>query len=174
MTSPTETEVKILVTDRETILERLKAAGFQVSRRREFEANTIYDTPDRELLKRGALLRLRQSGDKAMVTGKGPAVPGPHKSRPEVETQIGSLCTMAAILDQLGYRPSFRYEKFRTEYRSNDPRGGVVLAETPIGTFLDLEGDGDWIDWTARLLGFASEDYILESYAGLNRRHATE
>ncbi|MBV9156122.1 MAG: adenylate cyclase, partial [Acidobacteriaceae bacterium] len=48
------------------------------------------------------------------------------------------------------------------------PRQGVVtLDETPIGTFLELEGPGDWIDETAKQLGFSRADYIVDSYGRL-------
>jgi len=46
--------------------------------------------------------------------------------------------------------------------------GGVAtLDDTPIGVFLELEGAPGWIDRTARLLGFAEQDYITASYRSL-------
>jgi adenylate cyclase class 2 len=75
---------------------------------------------------------------------------------------------MKEIFEHLGYQPTFRYEKYRTEYQHPDRSEGVVtLDETPIGNFLELEGPGKWIDGTAKLLGFAGPDYILESYGRL-------
>jgi adenylate cyclase, class 2 len=80
---------------------------------------------------------------------------------------VGSIETLAKILEQLGYRPSFRYEKYRTEFRRDDEAGVVTLDETPIGNFLELEGGGEWIDQTAQKLGFLPKDYVLESYGRL-------
>ena len=50
----------------------------------------------------------------------------------------------------------------------------AVLDETPIGTYLELEGPGAWIDATAAELGFAARDYILLSYGTLYRNHCRE
>jgi adenylate cyclase, class 2 len=72
-----------------------------------------------------------------------------------------------AILSNIGYHPVFRYEKFRTEYTARSGEGKVLLDETPIGNFLELEGSPRWIDRTARLLGFSSSDYINRSYGYL-------
>jgi len=45
---------------------------------------------------------------------------------------------MDLILRALGYAPSFRYEKFRAEW--TDGKGQVVVDETPIGDFCEIEG----------------------------------
>ena len=45
---------------------------------------------------------------------------------------------MDLILRALGYAPSFRYEKFRAEW--TDGKGQVVVDETPIGNFCEIEG----------------------------------
>jgi adenylate cyclase class 2 len=167
-TSPIETEVKISVLNSADVLARLRSAGFRESVGRQFEANTLYDTPENRLRQDGTILRLRQSGDHGgVITWKGPGVPGPHKSRPELETTVGSVQTLHQILTSIGFRPSFRYEKYRTEFKSDDPAGVATLDETPIGIFLELEGPGDWIDKTAKVLGFSREAYILESYGKL-------
>ena len=147
---------------------RLRIAGFAISVPRAFEANTLYDTPEQELRKNGRIVRLRQVGDRNVITWKGPGVPGRHKVRTELETSIGSLPIMNQILENLGYKAQFRYEKFRTEFRQNESLEGVVtLDETPIGDFLELEGSGGWIDATAATLGFGGDQYVLESYVGL-------
>jgi adenylate cyclase, class 2 len=168
MGSGHETEVKIRLSNAAGMAGRLTAAGLTLSVPRQFEANTLYDTKKRELRQRGMILRLRQVGPKNLVTWKGPGTPGRHKSRAELETQVESLQALSQILEQLGYVPSFRYEKFRTEFSDPaNPAGTVTLDETPIGDFLELEGPGDWIDQTAERLGFSEQEYVLESYGGL-------
>jgi hypothetical protein len=72
---------------------------------------------------------------------------------------------MDAILRALGYAPSFRYEKFRAEW--TDGKGQVVVDETPIGNFCEIEGMPRWIDATAKKLGVGKSDYITKNYAGL-------
>ncbi|MBV9265719.1 MAG: class IV adenylate cyclase [Acidobacteriaceae bacterium] len=169
MKSPTETEVKIRLSDRPAAVDRLQQLGFKVSVPRAFESNTIYDTGDQRLRQAGTILRLRQVGSKAVITWKGAGEPGRHKSRQELETSIGSLEALHQILGKLGYDAAFRYEKYRTEFvRGDDGDSGVVTVdETPIGNFLELEGPGDWIDRTAKQLGFSEPEYILDSYGKL-------
>jgi adenylate cyclase, class 2 len=167
MQGPLETEVKIRAADTVELCRRIEALGFQISQPREFESNTLYDTPERSLLSSGTLLRLRESGGRYVITWKGQYQPGPHKTRPEVETSVGSLETLAHILENLGYGPVFRYEKYRREYKAEGQPGVITVDETPIGNFLELEGQGSWIDETAGRLGLGPADYVLESYARL-------
>ncbi len=168
MTSPTETEVKIpLTADPAAFAASLSRTGYLVSTPRVFESNTLYDTSDNSLRTRGALLRLREVGGKGVITWKGVAIPGPYKSRPELETSVGSVDTISQILGELGFKANFRYEKFRTEFRQTGEPGVITLDETPIGNFLELEGPGDWIDAAAATLGFSSSNYVLESYGKL-------
>jgi adenylate cyclase class 2 len=72
---------------------------------------------------------------------------------------------MDAILRALGYKPSFVYEKFRAEW--SDGTGQVVVDETPIGNFCEIEGPPRWIDATAKKLGVSEADYITRNYATL-------
>jgi adenylate cyclase, class 2 len=163
-----ETEVKIRIADVSEVIDRLRALGFAPSVARVFERNTLYDKPDEELRNREMILRLRRAGDRSVITWKGPHEEGPHKSRPELETSIGSTETLGQILEQLGYQRHFRYEKYRTELtKHSDGNAVVTVDETPIGNFLELEGPAEWIDKTARDLGFAKPDYVLDSYGRL-------
>jgi adenylate cyclase class 2 len=61
----------------------------------------------------------------------------------------------------------FRYEKYRAEYRRQGSSGVATVDETPIGTYLELEGNARWIDRTAKQLGFTQEQYITASYGSL-------
>ena len=72
---------------------------------------------------------------------------------------------MHEILSALGYSPSFRYEKFRAEW--TDGKGQVVVDETPIGNFCEIEGKSGWIDATAKKLGVKDDDYLTKNYATL-------
>jgi adenylate cyclase class 2 len=168
MTGLIETEVKIAVKQPDAMRDLLRARGFHESVSRRLEVNTLYDTPEARLRQNSMLLRVREVGGDCIITWKGPGSPGAHKSRPEIETSAGSAEKLGRILVEIGFQPTFRYEKFRTEYKiSADAPGVVTLDETPIGNFLELEGPGDWIDATATALGFTSGDYILESYGRL-------
>ena len=108
---------------------------------------------------------MRDDDGHAYLTFKGAVVPGPLKVREEIETSAASAERLLAILAALGYTPVFRYEKFREELAL--PGALVAIDETPIGTFLEIEGDADAIHDCARRLGFAAADYITASYRAL-------
>jgi adenylate cyclase, class 2 len=171
MQDPVEVEIKIALKCRETTTKQLLELGFRESVGRLWETNELYDTRDALLRGQEMLLRLRQAGNRSVLTWKGPSQPGVHKSRPELETSIGSAEVFAKILEHLGYTKSFRYEKYRTEYQQTDKPGVVTVDETPIGDFLEIEGSAVWIDQTAASLGFARQDYVLKSYGSLYLDH---
>jgi adenylate cyclase, class 2 len=162
-----ETEIKLPAADAVSAKRILYRAGFRVYKRRVFEDNTVFDTPRLTLRKAATLLRLREAGGKAIVTFKGRPIPGKHKSREELEVEVSDPATLRAIVERLGYQPIFRYQKYRTEYKQPSRAGVATLDETPIGTYLELEGEPRWIDRTARGLGFREADYIVSSYARL-------
>jgi adenylate cyclase class 2 len=96
-----------------------------------------------------------------------------HKVREEAEITISDPERMSRILSALGLRPLFRYEKFRTTYALPAPRNlKIEFDETPIGTFLELEGSPSAIDRVAKLLGYAPSDYITRSYGALYIAHS--
>lgn len=162
-----ETEIKLRISDHTAARKLLEQKGFSVSRARIFEANSIYDLPGGELHSRGQLLRLRLAGDRAVLTWKGPLIEGPHKSRPETEVGVADFELCDRLLVDLGYVLVFKYSKYRTELQNEAKLGTVTLDETPIGDFLELEGPPNWIDQTARDLGFSTSDYINASYVTL-------
>jgi adenylate cyclase, class 2 len=127
--------------------------------------NALHDLPGQKLRKQGQLLRLRKYGDQWVLTHKSKSTAGRHKTRLELETRVENGERMDAILRALGYAPTFRYEKYRAEW--SDGTGHVVLDETPIGNFGEIEGTPRWIDRTARALGIQSTDYITQTYADL-------
>jgi adenylate cyclase class 2 len=161
-----ENEIKLAIRDIRSARRVLKAAAFQVSEPRIFEVNLVFDSQNLSLRKSDRLLRLRQARD-ITLTYKGPPRSGKHKSREELEVKIESLPSMCEILIQLGYRQVFRYEKYRTEFRQPRRAGTVMLDETPVGVFLELEGTPTWVDRTARTLGFDENAYITASYGQL-------
>ncbi|HET9280525.1 MAG TPA: class IV adenylate cyclase [Candidatus Angelobacter sp.] len=167
MPSDREVEIKFLIDDMDALTSRLTEAGFSIITPRTHEFNTLYDQPDSKLRRRGALLRLRKFGEKWTLTykDKSGTSGGRHKSRREIETPVENGEAAARIFESLGFQPSFRYEKFRSEWA--DSTGHVVLDETPIGAYGEIEGPPEWIDATARLLHIAPSQYITFSYAEL-------
>ena len=143
----------------------LKRAGFKRISRSTHEMNSLYDLPGQKLRKRGELLRLRKYGETWVLTHKAKGKSGRHKVRVELETRVENGDQMDAILRALGFAPTFRYEKYRAEW--SDGTGHVVLDQTPIGTFGEIEGPSRWIDRTARALGITPRHYITQTYAEL-------
>ena len=160
-----EIEIKFRAADLRALGRKLRAAGFRMTTPRTHEMNTLYDLPGEVLRGRKELLRIRKYGSEWTVAHKSKGKIGRHNSRVELETSVGDGRKMDAILRALGYRPSFRYEKFRSEW--TDGKGQVVVDETPIGNFGEIEGAPRWIDATARKLGVTAADYITKNYAGL-------
>jgi adenylate cyclase, class 2 len=165
MASSNEIEIKFRIADAPAVARRLKAAGFRLVTARTREFNTLYDLPGRPLQKRGELLRLRKYGTNWLLTHKAKGKAGRHKTRIETETLIADGAKLERILRALGYVPTFRYEKFRAEW--SDGRGHVVVDETPIGCFGEIEGPARWIDRTAKRLGIVPRSYITLTYSEL-------
>jgi adenylate cyclase class 2 len=171
---PEEIEVKIAVESIPKIRARLREAGFRIVKARVFESNTVLDDENGSLKARNLLLRVRTAGKAITCTFKGKEVPGPHKRREEREFHPDDLEACLALFKGLGYEPSFRYEKYRTEFAREGEAGVAVVDETPIGNFIELEGPARWIDKTARELGFSRDDYIGLSYGRLFEQWCAE
>jgi adenylate cyclase class 2 len=107
----------------------------------------------------------------AAPTDRYPA-PGAHKIREEIEAQVSDSGNLIKIFEGLGMRGWFRYEKYRTTYQlpaaKSWARGLLIeLDETPIGTFVELEGPPHAIDRAATELGYTKSNYILTNYLSL-------
>lgn len=171
---PIENEVKIRLESAEQGRAILASAGLVPTSAREFEANTVFDTPEQVLRQSGRLIRIRSTAGRQILTYKGPAKSGPHKSREELETDVADGALLAEIFLRLRYEPKLRYEKYRTEYGTGGESGHAMLDETPIGVFLELEGDPEWVDRTAERLGFSQSNFITESYGSLFQKYCRE
>jgi adenylate cyclase class 2 len=168
MTQPhgVESEVKLRMSDPESARKAVMRIGSVLTRPRHFEDNVFLDDEAGAVLGRGCLLRIRRVGDKGTLTFKGPrrVVEG-IKTRDEIEVSLSDPDTMDRLFSALGYRPIFRYQKYREVYRWR--RMEIVVDETPIGVFLEIEGDVKGIHAAAAALGYKPQDYIAESYASL-------
>ncbi len=180
----TETEIKLRVANVSAMRRRLRTLGWRVSERRHYEMNLVYDRRNPPWLAAGYLLRIREVGNRVWLTVKLPMEPGRlHKVREEYEIETRDRGVVSSIVETMGFKPVWRYEKYRTEFqrpREKGPdkgpeKGKILLDETPVGDLLELEGPPAWIDRTAAKLGFSKDDYITLSYRGLfveyRRRH---
>jgi len=167
-----EIELKFPVSSLSGLESRLHELGFHLDTPRTFESNTLYDTPDRLLRARGELLRLRTYGNRQTVTHKRHPEKeeqgSRYKVRIETESDVSDCDAMKEIFKRLGYEPAFRYEKHRSEYSHPSASAGhVVIDETPIGNFAELEGPVGWIDQTLVALRVDPATCLTESYGRL-------
>lgn len=178
MNAPAHLEVEIKLPF--TSLQPLIDAGCEVIEvaPRHFEDNWLFDTPDGNLKAEGSALRLRHTPQGALLTFKGRPLSSNHfKIREEIELEIPDSKSMIRILERLGLRKYFRYQKHRAVFRVT--RGETTLMamcdETPLGDFLELEGSEEAIVEVAAALGFAPEQFITKSYVAMqNERCAAE
>lgn len=186
-----EVEVKL----RCESLDCLSAAGLRVEQvePRHFEDNWVFKLPDGKLRK-GQYLRVRYRGDgngsgarrEGVLTYKGKSKrtgdsqkgrDRGKKVREEIETTVGQPNKMVKILKRLGLKRSFRYQKYRSVHRAILDDGTSLLVmfdETPIGNFLELEGDAEQIERVASLIGFRPSDFVAESYVEMQLSRCIE
>ncbi len=146
--------------------------NFHLIAPRSLEQNIVFDTPDKKLKTNNFLLRLRKKGDKSTVTFKRPVKKSlssvHYKIREETEVEVLDFEKMRKIFIGLGYEPVFIYEKYREVFQKGDAR--LMVDETPIGNFIEIEGTEEAIDRTARELGYSKNDYIIDNYRSLFRK----
>ena len=164
----TEVEVKFPLTDRAELIRKLHDIGGTRLYAETFEDNIVLDRRG-ELRTKGALLRVRKFGKYALATYKGPmSIEGGIKSREEVQTGVESFELAIQLFDALGFKPVFRYQKFREVWRLREVE--VVLDRTPIGDYFEIEGPMETIRNVAAELGMNMEQAIRQTYADLYRQ----
>jgi adenylate cyclase, class 2 len=189
-----ETEIKLRIDDVKAFARKLKRLGARpafpgIARVR--EENLLFDTPNGQLAKQGQLLRIRMeqpdpsskkssaSSRRILLTFKRPLeettnresaiLRRDYKVREELELEVSDGAMLGRIFAGLGMNGWFRYEKYRTTYKLPPSKAWakdllIEVDETPIGTFVELEGPGEAIDRAATDLGFSKRDYILKNY----------
>jgi adenylate cyclase class 2 len=191
-----ETEIKLSISNLPALHRALKRVGARLAvpgASKVHEQNVIFDTPLGGLAKHGQLLRIRtetpvgqgkshapRAKQRVVLTfkqpaaGAGPENPsvGSYKVREEIEVEVAEARNLTRIFEGLGMKGWFRYEKYRTTFRMPSSKAWakgllIELDETPIGTFVELEGPAAAIDRTAQELGFSKHDYILKNYLRL-------
>ena len=164
-----EREVKLRFESPEQARAAILAAGATALRSRRLQEDALLDTDDEELRRRRCVLRIRTEPGKSLLTFKGPVQPGTMKIREEYETVIGDGEVLQRVFEELGLHVWFRYEKYREEYAAEDAT--IAIDETPVGTFVEIEGGEDAILKMTEALGRSASDFILDSYRGLFLQH---
>ena len=169
MTASTEREIKLRYDAPDAARRAVLDAGARPLRARRLQSDCLLDREREPLADRACTLRVRIDGGAARVTFKGAPKLGTTKVREELETGVGDGEMLLQVLERIGFRVWFRYQKYREEFR----RGDLVIAidEAPIGTFVELEGSEPDILAMAAALGRKPADFILDSYLALFRAH---
>ena len=167
-----EREVKLRFRSPEEARAAILAAGATPLRSRRLQEDALLDTEDEALRRQQCVLRIRTEPGKSLLTFKGPVQPGTMKVREEYETVIGDGEILRRVFEQLGLHVSFRYEKYREEYAAEDVT--IALDETPVGTFVEIEGSEEGIHLMTQPLGRTPDDFILDSYRRLFMEHRSE
>ena len=164
-----EREIKLVFRDRDEAKAAILAAGATPLRGRRLQEDCLLDTPDEQLHRRRCVLRVRMECGKALLTFKGPVEASPMKLREELETVVGDGMLFLRVLEELGFCIWFRYQKYREEIAHEDVT--VAIDETPVGTFVEIEGSERGIQDMAAALARKPSDYLLDSYRGLYVKH---
>ena len=169
MAATLEREIKLRFDSAEAARAAVVAVGATPIHSRRLQEDCLLDTADSELWRRRCVLRVRMESGKSLLTFKGPVQPSDMKLREELETVVGDGTLLLQMLGELGFHVWFRYQKFREEFALDDVI--VAVDETPVGTFVEIEGGDRGIAEMAAALGRGPADYLLDSYRGLFTEH---
>jgi adenylate cyclase class 2 len=170
MSTTLEREIKLRFESPEAAHAAVLGIGATPLRSRRLQDDSLLDTAEGLLRDRRSALRVRVESGRSLVTLKGPVQHGSvMKLREELETPVGDGALLLRIFDALGFRVWFRYQKYREEFTVDD----VIIAidETPVGTFVEIEGGDRGITLTAEALGRGPTDYVVDSYRMLFVQH---
>jgi adenylate cyclase class 2 len=166
-----EIEIKIRVADVKAFKLKIIKNGFACIKPRYFENNIVLDTPNFQLKQQNYLLRLRSESGKNILTLKRPVLASKnekYKIREELELEVEDFSKAHSLFTFLGYQIVFRYQKFREVFYNKDLY--IMIDETPIGIFIELEGEPSCIDKFAKSMNIPKTNYITANYLTLFRQ----
>lgn len=169
MATGLEREIELGFRDAQEARGAVLAAGATPLRGRRLQQDCLLDTPDDQLRRRCCMLRVRTESGTTLLTFKGPAQASPMKLREEMETTAGDGLLLLRMLEAVGFRVWFRYEKYREEFAHEEVT--IAIDETPVGTFVEIEGSERGIRDAAAALARTPDDYVIDSYRGLYVKH---
>ena len=105
-----------------------------------FEKNRLFDFPDGRLVRRGALVRIRERGTSGHLTykEKSPEKVEHAKVRLEYDTAVSDPQSVIQLLTSLGLEEIMTYERFRARHRLGDTH--LEIDCMPGGWFCEIEG----------------------------------
>jgi len=143
-----EVEIKIEINNRQAIQKKILDNGFKVVSPYCFEHNVLLDTPEKKLKNNHLLLRIRKIDRRSILTFKRPPAKElnstRYKVREELEVDVTDFDTAITIFKGLGFEIFFIYEKYREIYDNGIIK--IMLDQTPIGDYMEIEGAAPDID----------------------------
>ena len=160
-----EVELKSVAPDPDRTVAELRAAGAVLALEGRL-CDSRYDTPDRALLARDHVLRLREftdrEGPRASVDWKGPTtlVDG-YKVREELSSEIGEPGQFARILDRLGYVVIREVHRNISQFEF---RGAVTRVERypRMDALIEVEGEPAAIEAAIAAMGLPRAGFTPE------------
>lgn len=161
-----EIEVKFIVDDLTALRQRITELEASLHHPRTYEDNWCFDTPDQRLHQEDRLLRLRRDY-RVLLTYKEPppTADTEFKVRQEYEIEVSDFEQARALVEKLGFAPSLRYEKYRETFRYGKTE--ILLDETPLGAFVEIEGSRESIDVITQQLSLDNANRITASYGDI-------
>ena len=140
-----EVEVKFAVDDPQALGERLEALGAKPCGEKR-QTDQYFNHPARDFAQTDEAFRIRQDGDRILLTYKGPKIDRTTKTRREIEVPIGERPAVRQDLTEalvlLGFRPVLEVSKrrrwFLLEWRGYDIHVAIDHVDG-LGTFVELE-----------------------------------
>ncbi|MCX6707691.1 MAG: class IV adenylate cyclase [Candidatus Woesearchaeota archaeon] len=158
-----EIEVKIKIDSIEDIKKKLRKLGGKESERI-FEDAEYFDFEDDRIKKKDSVIRLRNG----VLAFKGPARTSNMMDREEIEIKVDEK-KMKEIFLKIGLKPRKVIQKYRTTFMFDNGKGEVVVDETPIGDYIEIEGTEEFIFSMTKKLGCTPKDHIVKTYGYLAR-----
>lgn len=157
-----ETELKFLEIDRIEIEKNLKQIGAKKVFNRMFNV-ILFDYPDNSITKKGAYLRLRDEGDKILLTYKKPVTNHKVKITDEIETAVKDFDETRKILTILGFTEIYNVKKRRIRYKTKDAQFEIdnYLGKYKfIPEFLEIEANQKAIKKYQKLLNLKNKSTL--------------
>ena len=169
-----EVELKSVVDDVERRRANVERAGAMVVYAGRLE-DRRWDTPDRALLAKDHVLRVRtyrnEAGARAELDWKGPTRrEGGYKLRDELETRVADADALAAILSALGYEVSIAIDREIVQY---DLEGTMIRFERypRMDDLVEVEGEPEDIERAIAILGLPRDGFTTDRLPDFVRRY---
>ncbi len=163
-----ETEVKFYVSSLTEVEMRLYSLEAHLIQSRVLEVNLRFDNPNGDFQRQGRVLRLRRDEEVRLTYKDGSRLLDGALSRREIEFAVSDFDLAKQFIEALGYKVIFVYEKFRTTFELD--RAHIMLDETPIGNFVEIEGALETLKPIAAKLGLNWDAAVPASYHALFKR----